>query len=225
VGDPLTLHTDDGNVQATVSGIVDNYMSNVAYLSTATYESATGKTPEIRTALLFAPEGAEIDRTAAALRGDEAVAFLEAGADTQEMLGNMMQSMNYVVIVVIICAGALVYIVLFNLTNINITERTREIATLRVIGLYRGETRRYVMTENYVLSVVGALLGMPAGILLHRFVMSQIVLDTISFPRVINWQSFLYSFLLTVLFAVLVGIALRPRIDRIDMAESMKSVE
>ena len=225
VGDPLTLHTDNGNVQATVSGIVDNYMSNVAYLSTATYESATGKTPEIRTALLFAPEGAEIDRTAAALRGDEAVAFLEAGADTQEMLGNMMQSMNYVVIVVIICAGALVYIVLFNLTNINITERTREIATLRVIGLYRGETRRYVMTENYVLSVVGALLGMPAGILLHRFVMSQIVLDTISFPRVINWQSFLYSFLLTVLFAVLVGIALRPRIDRIDMAESMKSVE
>lgn len=225
VGDTLTLHTQDGNVQATVSGIVDNYMSNVAYLSTATYESATGKSPEIKTALLFAPEGAETDRTAAALRGDEAVAFLEAGADMQEMLENMMQSMNYVVIVVIICAGALVYIVLFNLTNINITERTREIATLRVIGLYRGETRRYVMTENYVLSVVGALLGMPAGVLLHRFVMSQIVLDSISFPRVINWQSFVYSFILTVLFAVLVGLALRPRIDRIDMAESLKSVE
>ncbi len=225
VGDTLTLHTEDGNVEATVSGIVDNYMSNVAYLSTATYESATGKLPEIKTALLFAPQGAEIDRTAAALRGDEAVAYLESGADTQSMLENMMQSMNYVVIVVIICAGALAYIVLFNLTNINITERTREIATLRVIGLYRGETRRYVMTENYVLSVIGALLGMPAGVLLHRYVMSQIVLDSISFPRVINWQSFVYSFILTVLFAMLVGLALRPRIDRIDMAESLKSVE
>ncbi len=225
IGDTLTLHAGDGAIEATVSGIVDNYMSNVAYLSAETYQSATGKTPEIRTALLFAPRDAEIDRTAAALRGDPDVAFLEAGADTQEMLGNMMQSMNYVVIVVIICAGALVYIVLFNLTNINITERTREIATLRVIGLYRGETRRYVMTENYVLSVVGALLGMPAGVLLHRFVMSQIVLDSISFPRVINWQSFVYAFVLTVLFAVLVGLALRPRIDRIDMAESLKSVE
>ena len=224
-GDALTLQTDDGQIEATVSGIVDNYMSNVAYLSTETYESATGKTPAHKHALLYAPSGADVDRTAASLRSDEAVAFVEVGADTQSTLRAMMQSMNYVVIVVILCAGALVYIVLFNLTNVNITERTREIATLRVIGLYRKETRSYVMTENYVLSVVGALLGMPAGVLLHRFVMSQIRLDSISFPRVINWQSFLYSFILTVLFAVLVGLVLRPRIDRIDMAESLKSVE
>ncbi len=225
MGDMITLDSDDGKIKATVSGIVDNYIGNVAYLSTQTYENATGKTPEIGTALLYAPEGAEIDRTAAQLRGDEAVAYLEAGTDTQNMLETMMQSMNYVVIVVIVCAGALAYIVLFNLTNINITERTREIATLRVIGLYRGETRRYVMTENYVLSVIGALIGIPVGILLHRYVMSQIVLDSISFPVVINWQSYLYSFVLTMLFAVLVGLALRPRIDRIDMAESLKSVE
>lgn len=224
-GDEVTLQSDDGLIKATVSGIVNNYMSNVAYLSTETYQSATGKTPEVKTALLFAPEGADVDRTAASLRSDESVAFVEVGAQTQSTLKTMMQSMNYVVIVVIVCAGALVYIVLYNLTNINITERTREIATLRVIGLYRGETRRYVMTENYVLSVVGALLGMPAGMLLHRFVMSQIVLDSISFPVVINPQSYLYSFLLTLLFAVLVGLALRPRIDRIDMAESLKSVE
>ena len=225
VGDTVTLHTADGEITATVSGIVDNYIGNVAYICTQTYSDATSVTPEIRTALLLAPEGAEIDRTAAALRGDEAVAYVEAGADTQSMLKSMMQSMNYVVVVVIVCAGALAYIVLFNLTNINITERTREIATLRVIGLYRKETRSYVMTENYVLSVLGALIGLPTGVLLHRFVMSQIVLDTISFPTVINPQSYLYSFALTLLFAVLVGLALRPRIDRIDMAESLKSVE
>lgn len=225
VGDVITLDSDDGKIEATVSGIVDNYIGNVTYVSMQTYQNATGKTPELRTALVFAPEGAEIDRTAALLRTDEAVAYVEAGADLRDMLRNMMQSMNYVVVVVIICAGALAYIVLFNLTNINITERTREIATLRVIGLYRKETRRYVMTENYVLSVIGALLGMPTGVLLHRYVMSQIVLDSISFPMVIDWQSYLYSFALTILFAVLVGIALRPRIDRIDMAESLKSVE
>ena len=225
IGDALTLDSDDGKIDATVSGIVDNYIGNVAYISTQTYQNETGKTPEIRTALVYAPEGAEIERAAAQLRSDEAVAYVEVGADVQNMLRNMMQSMNYVVIVVIVCAGALAYIVLFNLTNINITERTREIATLRVIGLYRGETRRYVMTENYVLSVIGALIGLPAGVLLHRYVMSKIVLDSISFPVTIYWQSYLYSFLLTVLFAVLVGLALRARIDRIDMAESLKSVE
>ena len=225
VGDALSIGSDDGELTLTIGGITDNYIGNVVYISTQTYKEATGKTPEVKTALAYAPLDAKLDTTAAALRGDEAVSYIEESAATKDMIGRMMQSMNYVVITIIVCAGALAYIVLFNLTNINITERTREIATLRVIGLYRGETRRYVMTENYVLSVAGALLGMPAGVLLHRFVMSQIVLDNISFPRVINWQSFVYSFILTVLFAVLVGLALRPRIDRIDMAESLKSVD
>ncbi len=224
-GDTLTLTTNDGEITVTLGGIVDNYIGNVVYLSTRTYTEATGMTPEIKTAFAFAPKGAEVDRTAAQLRNDEAVAYLEMGADTQSMLGTMMESMNYVVVVVIVCAGALAYIVLYNLTNINITERTREIATLRVIGLYRTETRRYVMTENYVLSVIGALIGIPAGIALHRFVMSKIVLDAIAFPVVIHPISYLYSFALTVLFAILVGLALRPRIDRIPMAESLKSVE
>ena len=225
VGDTVTLTTNDGEITVSISDIVENYIGNVVYLSTETYTQATGTAPEIRTALIFPPEGAEIDRTAAQLRGDEAVAYLEAGADTQDMLGTMMQSMNYVVIVVIVCAGALAYIVLYNLTNINITERTREIATLRVIGLYRTETRRYVMTENYVLSVVGALVGIPTGILLHRFVMSKIIVDAIDFPVVVQPISYLYAFALTIFFAVLVGLALRPRIDRIPMAESLKSVE
>ena len=225
VGDTLTVGSDDGELTLTIGGITDNYIGNVVYIGTQTYKQATGKTPEVKTVLAYAPLEAELDTTAAALRGDEAVSYIEESAATKDMIGRMMQSMNYVVITIIVCAGALAYIVLFNLTNINITERTREIATLRVIGLYRGETRRYVMTENYVLSVIGALLGMPAGILLHRFVMSQIVLDSIAFPLTISWQSYLYAFALTVLFAFLVGLALRRRIDRIDMAESLKSVE
>ena len=225
IGDLLTISSPDGDISVTVSGMIDNYIDNLVYISEQTYIGATEKAPEIKTALVYAPEGAEAGRAAALLRTDEDVAYVEVGEDTQNMLRNMMKSMDYVVITVIICAGALSYIVLFNLTNINITERRREIATLRVIGLYRGETRRYVMTENFVLSVIGALVGMPAGILLHRFVMSKIVLDNIAFPVIITWQSFLYAFLLTVLFAILVGLALRPRINRIDMAESLKSVE
>ncbi len=225
VGDALTLDSTDGEIPVTLSGIVDNYIGNVVYISTETYLAATGKTPEIKTALLYAAEGADTETLDAELRGDEAVIYLESSAMTKDSIGRMMQSMNYVIITVIVCAGALAYIVLFNLTNINITERTREIATLRVLGLYRGETRRYVMTENYVLSVIGALVGMPAGILLHRYVMAQIVQEAITFRTVIDWPSYLYSFGLTVLFAVLVGLALRRRIDRIPMAESLKSVE
>ena len=225
VGDLLTLGSEHGEITVTVSGITDNYIGNVVYVNTATYKEATGNFPEIKTALLHVPEGVQADKTAAALRADQDVAFVEENAATRDMITNMMTSMNYVVVTIIVCAGALAYIVLFNLTNINITERRREIATLRVIGLYRGETRRYVMAENYVLAVIGALLGMPAGVLLHRFVMSKIVLESISFPVNISWPSYLYAFALTVLFAFLVGLALRRRIDRIDMAESLKSVE
>lgn len=225
IGDALTLGSPDGEIAVTISGICDNYIGNVAYISTETYTGATGVSPEIKTALVYATQPEQLDTTAAELRGDEAVAYLEDCAETRDFINRMMTSMNYVVITIIVCAGALAYIVLFNLTNINITERTREIATLRVIGLYRGETRRYVMTENYVLSILGALLGMPAGVLLHRFTMSKIVLDAIAFPVIVEWQSYLYAFALTILFAFLVGLALRPRIDRIHMAESLKSVE
>ncbi len=224
-GDALTLASEDGEISVTIGGIVDNYIGNVVYIGTQTYQNATGKLPALRTALLSAPEGAEIGATAAWLRSDEAVTYVEEIDAQRDMITNMMKSMNYVIVTIIVCAGALAYIVLFNLTNINITERMREIATLRVIGLYRGETRRYVMTENYVLSVVGALVGLPVGILLHRYVMAQIVLESITFPVTIAPISYLYSFVLTILFAVLVGLALRPRIDHIDMAESLKSVE
>ncbi len=225
VGDTVTLDVGEEEIQAVVGALADNYIGNVVYMSTQTWIDAIGSAPEYKTALAFAAEGADPDAAAAALRGDEAVAYVEMGADTQSLLSTMMQSMNYVVVIVIICAGALAYIVLFNLTNINITERTREIATLRVLGLYKGQTRRYVMTENYVLSVLGALLGLPLGVLLHRFVISKIVVDAVAFPTVIAPISYLYAFALTVLFTALVSLALRPRIDRIPMAESLKSVE
>lgn len=224
-GDVLYIDSPDGKIEVTLSGLVDNFIGNVVYIGTDTYREATGKSPEIKTALIYAAEGQDKQKTDASLRADEAVIYLESSDVTQEYISRMMQSMNYVIITVIVCAGALAYIVLFNLTNINITERAREIATLRVLGLYKGETRRYVMAENYVLSVIGALLGMPAGVLLHKYVMAQIVQDAVTFRVVVDPLSYLYAFALTVLFAVLVGLALRRRIDRIPMAESLKSVE
>ena len=126
---------------------------------------------------------------------------------------------------VILFAGALAFIVLYNLTNINITERAREIATVKVLGFYDPETDMYVFRENFVLTLLGVVVGLPMGVGLHAYVMAQIKLDLISFDvRIAPW-SFVFSALLTLLFSVLVSLILRLKIRRIDMAQALKSIE
>ena len=136
-----------------------------------------------------------------------------------------MEKMNYVIILVVSCAAALAFIVLFNLNNINITERIREIATLKVMGFYRKETGSYVFRENVILVLLGYLTGIPLGFALHRFVMSQIEMDMVIYDVRIAPQSFAYALVLVLLFSAIADMAMHRRIDRIDMAESLKSIE
>lgn len=145
--------------------------------------------------------------------------------DTRNMVGNMMESMNSIVILVIACAAALAFIVLFNLGNINISERVREIATLKVLGFYPRETGAYVFRESAVLSVMGILVGLPLGTLLHRFVMLQIKIDMVSFDIQVRPLSYLYSVIAVLGFTVCVDLIMRKKINRINMAESLKSIE
>ena len=133
--------------------------------------------------------------------------------------------MNYVVLVVIVCAGALSFIVLYNLTNINIIERSREVATVQVLGFRPEETSAYVLRENILLSVLGAGLGLAAGKLLHWYVMLQVQVDKLTFDVRIAPVSYLISFFITVVFAVLTNLFMRIKLARINMAESLKSVE
>ena len=145
--------------------------------------------------------------------------------DTSERINTMLGSMDYIVLTVILFAGALAFIVLYNLTNINITERAREIATVKVLGFYDPETDMYVFRENFVLTLLGVVVGLPMGVGLHAYVMAQITLDLISFDvRIAPW-SFVFSALLTLLFSVLVSLILRLKIRRIDMAQALKSIE
>ena len=137
----------------------------------------------------------------------------------------MMKSLNYIVLLVVICAGALAFIVLYNLTNINITERIREIATIKVLGFYEKETNAYVFRENIILTVLGILLGIPMGIALHAYVMAQIQIDMIHFDVRIAAVSYAISIALTLVFALIVDLALRGKIRRIDMAQALKSIE
>jgi putative ABC transport system permease protein len=145
--------------------------------------------------------------------------------EQKDRVANMMHVMNSVVLLVIGCAGALAFIVLFNLSNINITERIREIATIKVLGFYPRETGSYVFRENLVLTIMGIIVGVPLGVLLHSFVMSQINIDMVAFKVVILPKSYVIGILTVLLFLIVVDFVMRRKIEMIDMAESLKSVE
>ena len=137
----------------------------------------------------------------------------------------MMQSMDYIVALIILCAGCLAFIVLYNLTNINITERIREIATIKVLGFYARETADYVFRENLMLTGLGAVVGLLLGKLLHWFIMYNINIDMISFKTYISPLSYGLSLLLTYVFAVFVNGIMFFKLEKINMAESLKSIE
>lgn len=226
VGDTITVR--DGNLRAmtlTVAGVCDNYIDHYVWITQETWEGAYGTPPALQTAFFnFQPE-TDAHTAAAALSDDDTVVNVVLNDDIRQRIGNMMKSMNYVVLLVILCAGALAFIVLYNLTNINITERIREIATIKVLGFYENETASYVLRENLLLTFLGAACGLPMGVLLHRFVMSKIKVDMVAFMPQIDALSYLFSVALTILFAIVVGWFMRLKLRRVDMAGALKSVE
>ena len=226
VGDTITLQdTDYNRITLTVSGICDNYFHAFAYMSAETYENGFDRQVPYRSAFVSLKEGTEPHEASASFMNDGCVTNVSVNADTMDMFSQMMQAMDYIVILVLVCAAALAFIVLYNLTNINITERIREIATIKVLGFYANETASYVFRENVILTVLGAIAGIPVGIWLHSYVMSNIKLDMVTFDVHINGISYLYSFLFTFAFAVIVDIVMYFKLARINMAESLKSIE
>lgn len=137
--------------------------------------------------------------------------------DVRDRVSDMMRSLDSIVGLIIFCAGALAFVVLFNLSNINITERSREIATVKVLGFYPSETGAYVFRENFVLTLFGTIVGLPLGFLLHRFVMNQINIDMVSFNMRILPLSYLFAVALTFVFTIIVDLLMRRKLNRIDM--------
>lgn len=225
-GDTVFLQEEQGGrIEVRVSGISRNYVYNYAYINGDTYFGQLFKEPEYKTALLKLSEAADVHLAAAALMQLEETADVSVTRDVMERFESMMGSLDLIVVFIIICAGGLAFIVLYNLTNINITERVREIATIKVLGFYKKETAAYVFRENTVLALMGALVGLPLGCLLHRFVMSQIKIDMVAFDVRIQPQSYLYSAVLTILFAWLINRFMSGKLDKISMTESLKSVD
>ncbi len=226
VGDTLTLEVDDTTeATLTVSGIFNNYIYYYAYLSAETYEATLGQDFSPKTLYLSLDSETDPYVIGTQLSSLENAASLTIVQDMRNRVDSMMDSMNFVVLLVIACAAALAFIVLFNLGNINISERVREIATLKVLGFYPAETSSYVFRENMVLSLMGILLGLPLGYLLHQFVMTQLIVEMVSFEDQIFLKSYGFTVLNVLAFTLFVDLILRRKIDKIPMAESLKSVE
>lgn len=225
-GDTVRLQNEDmRTVTARVSGINQNFIYNYVYLNSETYLEQTDETPAYRNLYLNLPEDADVHLISAALMKRNDVASVTVNADIMERFSSMMKSLDLIVIFVIACAAGLAFIVLYNLTNINITERIREIATIKVLGFHKRETSSYVFRENMVLAAMGIAVGLPLGRLLHLFVMNEIHIDLIAFDIHVQPVSYFYSAALTFLFAWMINLLMGGRLEGISMTESLKSVD
>ncbi len=228
VGDTIELYYDDvTKYPVKIAAIAENYMFHYVYMSAEYYQALFGEKPEFNQLYLQTTELTEEEKEAfsSEMLSDDAVDSVTYVEELQESVAVMMKSMEMVIIVLIIAAGMLAFIVLYNLNNINIIERRRELATLKVLGFYDMEVGSYVYRENVLLTVLGILAGVVMGFFLHRFVILTVEVDMMMFGREIEWPSYLYSVLLTCVFAILINFGMFFKLRKIDMASSLKSAE
>ena len=228
VGDELTIEDEDrGDQTVTVGAICENYMGHYLYLSPEKYEELYGVPAGYNTIIYSVKDGKDdqIEKIGTKLLSMDGVLNVSYTSSIEGRLDDMLRSLNLVIVVLIVSAGMLAFVVLYNLNNINITERQRELATLKVLGFYDGEVASYVYRENILLTIIGSVVGMVLGNLLHRYIILTVEVEEAMFGRQIHWQSYLYSFLFTVAFSLFVNWVMFYKLKKIDMVESLKSVE
>ncbi len=247
-GDTVTFTDADHNeCTVTVCGIFDNYVDNFVFIGNNTYENAFG-TWQSNDAMIQTASGESWQDSAAAgeswqdsaAAGDSdqnpeqisekltdisAVTSVAKLSDRRAMVDNALSCLNYIIWLIVLFSGALAFIVIFNLTNINLAERSREVATVQVLGFYPEETRSYVLWENMALSFIAGVIGLPLGVLAHRVVMDMVQVDGMSFDYKILPVSYLLALGCTLVFALVVNRFMRRKIEAIHMAESLKAVE
>ncbi len=227
-GDTIYLKDGDTNrIDVTVDSVAENYFYHYVYMSPALYEKLYGKSPEYSEILTINQEDDEDFENdfQETYMDEDAVLNVSFVSEMKTRVANMIKSMDTVIYVIVIAAGLLAFVVLYNLNNINITERRRELATLKVLGFFEGEVSMYVFRENVILTFIGALLGIVFGLILHRFVILTAEIDMMMFGRQVKAVSYFYSILLTFAFSFLVNLFMHFKLKKLNMVESMKSVE
>lgn len=227
IGDKIDFTMDDEHYSAIVSGITENYAGNALYITPEHYSDVIGNEPEynvVYTQLAVDARDNTRDVTNDWMARDEilTVTVLE---DQLSGILSTLDSLNVIVLVIIICAGMLAVVILYNLTNINISERIREIATIKVLGFYNMETANYIYRENIILTVSGALLGIPLGTVFLAFIMESIQMDMVMFPQYITPVSYGIGIILTFVFSLFVNYIMYFKMKKISMVESLKSIE
>lgn len=226
IGDTILLRDPDmKELTLRVSGIFENYVYNLALIHPDTLTEQWGSCPDSQMAYINVTEGQDVHAVGALVAGMDGVVNVSISQDLADQVGSMLDAMDLVVITIVICAGLLAVVVLYNLTNISITERVREIATIKVLGFNSRESALYVFKENLLLSAMGAGAGLVGGIYLLKFVMSQIRIDMVWMPARLTPLSFVLAVALTMLSAVIVDLILYFKLEKINMAEALKSVE
>ena len=226
-----TINLKDGmakGVTVKIAYICENYMGHYIYFTPQYYKKVYGKTAEYNCIMFRAKDGyseEQVKKAGEKILAKDQVLTISYLHDIKDQLDDMLASLNLVIIVLIVSAGMLAFVVLYNLNNINITERQRELATLKVLGFFDIEVSQYVLRENIILTIAGILFGSGFGILLHRFIIVTVEVDAVMFGRNIAPLSFLYCAVITCIFSAVVNIFMHKKLKKIDMVESLKSVE
>lgn len=227
-GDTILIKDDvKGELEVQITAVCENYMSHYLYMTPTLYEELFGDEPEYNSVYFSVTDGTEktseeVGETVLELEGALSCSYTR---DFRAQIENMLGALDYVIVVLVAAAGLLAFVVLYNLNNINITERKRELATLKVLGFYPGEVAMYVYRENIILTLIGAVLGIGLGKVLHRFVITTVEVESAMFSRNIDRSSFVTGFVVTVAFALFVNGIMYFKLKKIDMVESLKSVE
>ena len=226
-GDTLRVRNADGKSgEFRLAGIIENYVQGALYIPRELYEAAFGA-PAFTTLIGRTAGNTQADRdavSAALLKSDQVQSAMFTD-DIKGSFADMVSNIDYIVIVLIISAAALAFVVLYNLTNINITERQKELATIKVLGFYDKEVSAYIYRETAILSIIGTLAGLVLGIFLHAFVVKTAEVDMVMFGREIKWLSYLLAAAMTMFFSFLVNLVMGRKMKKIDMVESMKAGE
>lgn len=224
-GDKIKITIDDHEYEVKVTGLMTLYFQHQLYMTKDFYEDLTGNTVEENYAYFSLDRQESEDKITEYCNNNDNISSVNYTAGISQNFRDQMISIDSVVIILIVCAGALAFIVLYNLTNINIQERKSEIATIKVLGFYPKEVYDYVFRENIILSVIGSILGLGLGKVLHMFIIYTVEVELAMFIRTVNLMSFVLAIIFTIAFTYLIDFGMRRVLNKIDMVESLKSIE
>lgn len=227
-GDVVVLSNSDAKkIETKVGGITENYTSNYIYMTPEKYRELFKEPLEYNEALVILKDDSKEneEQITKSLINNDGINNIGVLSTDRKNLKDIITSLDYVVILMTFSAGALAFVVLYNLTNINISERIREIATIKVLGFYDREVSAYIYRENVILTIIGTFIGLVIGIFLHRFIIETVEMESLMLGLKLHRNSYIYASILTILFSLIVNIVMHYKLKKVKMVESLKSVD